>query len=110
MDEAVPVTVIDGDREATIRVEPGTVLRDALSANGFEVYGRVSRVANCGGRGLCGTCGVRIEESPPAAGYHDAAARRWGYPRLSCRIEVTEPLTVELVEKVVWGQLLPDPG
>ncbi len=107
MDERVPVTVIDGDDETTIEVESGTVLRDALLANGFEVYGSVSRVANCGGQGLCGTCGVRIKESPAPSGYHDAAAKRWGYPRLSCRIEVTEPLTVELLEKVMWGQLLP---
>ena len=106
--ERVPVTVVGGDSETTIRVPSGTVLRDALSERGFSVYGSVSRVANCGGRGICGTCGVRIEESVPAAGYHDAAAKRFGYPRLSCRITVTEPLTVELIEKVLWGQLRPD--
>jgi ferredoxin len=108
MDEPVSVTVRDGTEETTIEVASGTVLRDALLEHGFEIYGRVSRVANCGGRGLCGTCGVRIAESVPAAGYHDAAAKRWGYPRLSCRIRVTEPLTVSVVEKLVWGQLLPD--
>ena len=108
MDERVPVTVIDGGDETTIEVEPGTPLREALLANGFGVYGSVSRLANCGGRGICGTCGVRIAASPAASGYHDAAAKRWGYPRLSCRIEVTEPLTVELLEKVMWGQLLPE--
>ncbi len=102
------MTVVDGDSETTIRVPSGTVLRDALCEHGFSVYGSISRVANCGGRGLCGTCGVRIEESVPAAGYHDAAAKRFGYPRLSCRIAVTEPLTVELIEKVLWGQLRPD--
>lgn len=108
MDDPVPVTVVDGTEETTIEVAAGTVLRDALSDYGFGVYGSVSRVANCGGRGLCGTCGVRIEESIPAAGYHDAAAKRWGYPRLSCQIQVTGPLTVTLIEKTVWGQLLPD--
>lgn len=107
MDDPIPVTVIDGDDETSIEVRPGTVLREALGAHGFEVYGSVSRVANCGGRGICGTCGVRIREDLPAAGVHDAAAKRWGYPRLSCRIRVTEPITVELVEKVVWGQLRP---
>ncbi len=107
MKESVPVTVIDGDSETSIEVRSGTVLRDALLEHGFEVYGSVSRVANCGGRGICGTCGVRIREGPPAAGIHDAAAKRWGYPRLSCRIRVTEPITVELVEKLMWGQLRP---
>jgi len=107
MDDRIPVTVIDGDDEGVIEVPSGTVLRDALGAHGFGVYGSVSRVANCGGRGICGTCGVRIREEVPAAGIHDAAAERWGYPRLSCRIRVTEPMTVELLEKVMWGQLRP---
>ena len=109
MDESVPVTVVDGDEETTLSVAEGRVLRDALLEAGFDVYGTVSRRANCGGRGLCGTCGVRVREgTPEPEQWHDAAAERWGYPRLSCQIRVTEPLTVELVEKVVWGQLLPD--
>jgi ferredoxin len=109
MDEAIPVTVLDGGTETTLRVSEGAVLRDALLDTGFDVYGRVSRRVNCGGRGLCGTCGVRVREGTPAPEqWHDAAAERWGYPRLSCQVRVTEPMTVELVEKVVWGQLLPD--
>ncbi|PSQ14076.1 ferredoxin [Halobacteriales archaeon QS_8_69_73] len=110
MDESVPVTVVDGDEETTLSVAEGRVLRDALQEAGFDVYGAVSRQANCGGRGLCGTCGVRLADppAPEPEQWHDAAAERWGYPRLSCQIQVTEPLTVELVEKVVWGQLLPD--
>jgi len=108
MTEHVPVTVIDGEYETTIEVPRGTVLRDALSKRGFEVYGSVSRIANCGGRGLCGTCGVRIEDAPEPSQWHDAAAERWGYPRLSCQIRVEEPLRVELLEKVLWGQVLPD--
>jgi len=107
MSDSIPVTVRDGDTETTIDVSPGAVLRDVLSEHGFEVYGSVSRVANCGGRGLCGTCGVRIEEAIEPVGLHDAAAERWGYPRLSCRIRVEEPVTVELVEKRLWGQLRP---
>jgi len=108
MSESIPVTVRDGERKATIHVQEGRVLRDALLSHDFQVYGSVSRRANCGGRGLCGTCGVRVQEAPEPEQWHDAAAERWGYPRLSCQIQVREPLTVELVEKVVWGQLLPD--
>jgi len=107
MADRVPLTVVDGDGETTIEVPAGTVLRDALLSHGFGVYGSVSRRVNCGGRGLCGTCGVRIEDDVPAAGVHDAAAKRWGYPRLSCRITVTEPMTVRVVEKTMWGQLRP---
>ncbi|WP_420028374.1 2Fe-2S iron-sulfur cluster-binding protein [Haloglomus litoreum] len=105
----IPVTVRTGDYETTLRVERGTILRDALLEAGFEVYGSVSRAANCGGRGLCGTCGVRFEGDavPEPTHWHDRAAARFGYPRLSCRIPVDEPLTVRVPEKVMWGQLLP---
>ena len=105
--ETVTVTVVDGDEETTLDVEPGRNLREVLLEHGFGVYGRVSRVANCGGRGLCGTCGVRFEDPPNPTHWHDRAAARWGYPRLSCQVTVETDVTVELVEKVVWGQLRP---
>ncbi|MEF8809050.1 2Fe-2S iron-sulfur cluster-binding protein [Natronomonas sp.] len=107
----VPVTVIDGDEEWTFEVERGANLRRALIENGFDVYGTVSRYANCGGRGLCSTCGVAIHEGvPEPTHWHDREAERWGYPRLSCQIEVGEPMTVELLDKIVWGQVFPDFG
>jgi ferredoxin len=111
-EETVPVTVRAGDYETTLDVARGTQLRDALLDAGFEVYGPVSRVANCGGRGLCGTCGVRFEgedEAPAPDHWHDRAADRAGYPRLSCQVAVERPLTVRVPEKVMWGQLWPDP-
>jgi ferredoxin len=78
------------------------------------VYGPASRVANCGGRGLCGTCGVRFEDDgvaiPEPTHWHDRAADRCGYPRLSCRIPVERPLAVRVPPKLMWGQLWPDPG
>ena len=74
MDESVPVTVVDGDEETTLSVAEGRVLRDALLEAGFDVYGAVSRQANCGGRGLCGTCGVRLANPPAPEQWHDAAA------------------------------------
>jgi ferredoxin len=105
----VSVTVLDGDDEWTIDVERGRNLRRALCEHGFDVYGTVSRYANCGGRGLCGTCGVEIREGVPApTHWHDKAAARWGYPRLSCRIDVEEPMTVRLLDKLLWGQVMPD--
>jgi ferredoxin len=108
MDE-VELTVIDDEQEWTVEVERGANLRQALIENGFDVYGTVSRYANCGGRGLCGTCGVAIHEgAPEPSQWHDEAAERWGYPRLSCQIDVQEPMTVELLDKLVWGQALPE--
>ncbi|MFC7177616.1 2Fe-2S iron-sulfur cluster-binding protein [Halosegnis marinus] len=109
--EEVPVTVRAEGREETLSVERGANLRRALLAAGFEVYAPAARVANCGGRGLCATCGVRVEtgDGAPADAdhWHDRLAARYGYPRLSCQLTVEEPLTVEIPEKRYWGQLLP---
>ena len=109
MADSITVSVVTDNASIDLEVAEGRVLRDVLLDAGFDVYGTVSRHANCGGRGLCGTCGVRIREgAPEPEQWHDAASDRWGYPRLSCQIRVTEPMVVELVGKVVWGQLLPD--
>jgi ferredoxin len=108
MTETVAVTVVDGEDEQTIDVERGQILRDALLDRGFEVYGTVSKHANCGGRGLCATCTVDIDPQIAPEHWHDHAAVQFGYPRLSCQITVEEPLTVRLLDKHVWGQVLPD--
>lgn len=111
MHDEVTVTVRDGEEEYDLTVERGTNLRAALLEAGFEVYAPAARVANCGGRGLCATCGVRVRaadgEAPAADHWHDRLAARYGYPRLSCQLTVERPLTVELIEKRYWGQLLP---
>ena len=107
MSERVAVTVVTQDGATTVEIERGDVLRDALLEQGFDVYGTVSQYANCGGRGLCATCTVEVDPAPEPSHWHDAAAVRFGYPRLSCCIEVEEPLTVRLLDKHVWGQVLP---
>ena len=107
MDDPVSLTIVDGDDETTVEVERGVVLRDALLERGLPVYGTVSRHANCGGRGLCATCTVEVDPAPEPTHWHDAAARRFGYPRLSCQIRVDAPMTVRLLDKRVWGQVLP---
>ena len=102
-DDTVPLTVLDGDDRTTLAVESGANLRDALLDAGLSPYAPATRRLNCGGRGLCATCGVRIREGPPPDHWHDRLAERFGYPRLSCQVTVDEAMTVELVEKVVWG-------
>jgi ferredoxin len=105
------VRVLDDGDATELTATDGQNLRDLLLDAGFEVYAPAAKVANCGGRGLCATCGVRVhtdDETEPAADHwHDTLAARYGYPRLSCQLSVTEPLTVELIEKRYWGQLLP---
>ncbi|MDG5759440.1 2Fe-2S iron-sulfur cluster-binding protein [Natronococcus sp. A-GB1] len=107
MAEGIPVRVVAGNEETSIEVEPGTNLREALLERDFPVYGTVSQYANCGGRGLCSTCTVEVDPAPEPVHWHDAAAVRFGYPRLSCCITVEEPMTVRLLDKHVWGQVVP---
>lgn len=107
MGETVPVTVIQGSTETTIEIERGRTLRDALLERDFPVYGTVSKHANCGSRGLCATCTVEVDPAPEPTHWHDAAAVRFGYPRLSCCLDVEEPMTVRLLDKHVWGQVFP---
>ena len=107
MEEDIPVTVITDEEETTITVERGANLRDTLLERGFPVYGTLSRYANCGGRGLCSTCTVEVDPAPEPTHWHDAAAVRFGYPRLSCCITVEEPLRVRLLDKHIWGQVFP---
>ena len=107
MSDRIPVTVVVDGEETTIEVDRGDTLRDALLEHELPVYGTLSQYANCGGRGLCATCTVEVDPAPEPTHWHDAAAVRFGYPRLSCCIEVEEPLTVGLLDKHVWGQVLP---
>jgi ferredoxin len=102
--EAVTVTVRtdDGTRQLTAPV--GAVLRDVLRDAGISPYTRYTERLNCGGRGFCATCGVRIREGETAPDHwHDRLADRFGYPRLSCQYRLTRDVTVEIPEKRVWG-------
>lgn len=101
--ETVPLIVVDGDERTELAVEPGRNLRRALLDADLSPYAAATRRLNCGGRGLCATCGVRIREGPPPDHWHDRLAARFGYPRLSCQVAVDGPMTVELVDKRVWG-------
>lgn len=102
--ERVTIVVIDrtGERHE-LSVKSGTRLRDALVDAGHSPYTAATSRLNCGGRGLCATCGVRIRAGPSATHWHDRLAARFGYPRLSCQVVVDQPMTVELVDKLVWG-------
>jgi ferredoxin len=106
--EVVYVRVEDGEQEHLLTAPAGATLRDVLVEGNLSPYTRLTERLNCGGRGLCGTCGVRIDEGPAADHWHDALAERWGYPRLSCQVRLNEDVRVRLVEKVIWGQREPE--
>jgi len=103
-DAAFAVTVHHPAGTTTLSVPAGTVLREALLEADLSPHSRAGRRLNCGGRGLCATCGVRLADPPDPAHWHDDLAARFGYPRLSCQLRVERNLTVEVPEKLVWGR------
>lgn len=101
----MPVVTVRGrGPERRLEVAAGTVLRDALLDAGLSPYTALTQRANCGGRGLCATCGVFLDPAPPARHWHDRLAAAWGYPRLSCQVRVARDLAVEIPDKAVWGK------
>jgi len=104
MGESVSVVVVHDDGETELAVSRGRTLRDVLREAGFSPYTRFTERANCGGRGLCATCGVRLDDGVEPDHWHDRLAARFGYPRLSCQVTVDRDMRVRLVDdKLVWG-------
>ena len=97
------VVVEHAGEQAEVSVEHGAVLRDALRAAGLSPHSTVGRRVNCGGRGVCATCGVRVADPPDPDHWHDGLAARFGYPRLSCQLRVTRDMHVRIPDKRVWG-------
>jgi len=97
------VVVEHAGGQAEVSVEHGAVLRNALRAAGFSPHSTVGRRINCGGRGLCATCGVRVADPPDPDHWHDGLAARFEYPRLSCQLRVTRDMHVRIPDKRVWG-------
>jgi ferredoxin len=86
----------------------GEILRDVLLRNEVSPYSRMNERLNCGGRGLCATCGVFcLSGDPEPRHWHDRLARAFQYPRLSCQIVLTEDLEVEIPKKWIWGKRRP---
>jgi ferredoxin len=102
----IPITVLQDGEERLISAEPNTNLRWLLLEHGISPYTNITASLNCAGRGLCATCGVDIlDGAPEAEHWHDKAAQRFGYPRLSCQVTITQPLRVRIMtEKWIWGR------
>lgn len=100
------VRVLIDDQEQILKVAHGANLRRSLLNANLSPYTRITEVMNCGGRGLCATCGVWFEAGEPQPRHwHDKSAASFGYPRLSCQIDVETDMTVRLLtDKWVWGK------
>jgi len=105
MSDKVKITYILGSKKYDFEVEKGSNLRRVLLRKGFSPYTNLTKDKNCGGLGICATCGVWLHDpAPKPTHWHDKLAHKYGYPRLSCQINVHKPLTVEAVKgKKVWG-------
>ncbi len=101
--------ILHADGITELEAEPGANLRRALLAAGFSPYSALTRRANCGGRGLCATCGVWIETGEPAPRHwHDRIGHTFGYPRLSCQVTIDGDMRVRiLTDKWIWGRPRP---
>ena len=98
--------VWDGATWHTMTVSRGANLRQVLLSNDLSPYTALTERMNCGGRGLCATCGVRIDPpAPTPSHWHDVLAARFGYPRLSCQVTIDRALQVRLLpDKRIWGR------
>lgn len=104
------LTIVNDDQTITIDVARGANLRRVLLDNDQSPYTSITRITNCGGRGLCATCGVWIERGEPAPEHwHDKLANAFGYPRLSCQVTVEDDMTVRILhDKRFWGHRDPE--
>lgn len=104
------ITYLDKNTRSVLSAKDGQILLEVLKKNQVNVYGSLSKQLNCGGKGLCATCGVYLlSEDTKAHHWHDRLAKAFGYPRLSCQIKVKSDLTIQKPEgKIIWGQLLPN--
>lgn len=100
------VRIITDSQEIILSVAYGANLRRVLLDSGLSPYAVLTKRANCGGRGLCATCGVWIDSGEPVPEHwHDKLAAQFGYPRLSCQITIREDMTIRLVkDKWIWGK------
>jgi ferredoxin len=100
------ITVRNGSEIHKITVQHGANLRRSLLDAGLSPYASLTKQVNCGGRGLCATCGVWIESDPVSPKHwHDRLATQFGYPRLSCQITVESDMETSLIlDKWVWGR------
>jgi ferredoxin len=113
------IRVLHGENhseETRFEARKGDNLRRLLLAHNLSPYTAITKNLNCGGRGICATCGVRVDSDADDSGasiapdhWHDKLASRFGYPRLSCQITITDDMTVRLVDdKIIWGSRNPE--
>jgi ferredoxin len=98
----------------SIECPAGANLRVVLVRARLPLYSRVAEAIHCRGRGICGTCAVRVEG--PVSEPTEAEARRLQFfphrpdsgLRLACQCSVLGDVTVTKYEGL-WGQRTESP-
>ena len=97
----------------TVEIPQGTNLRKALLRNGISPYVGKDKFLNCFGNGLCGTCRVEVVDgkgvqtmTPMEEAALVGLAPFYGRQipknvRLSCRINVSNDMTIKTCPKIV---------
>ena len=102
------LTVYHQQKKHQIEVPEGSNLRSVLLQNNLSPYTKLTRKLNCGGNGVCATCGIiPVENVPKPLHWHDRLAAQFHYPRLSCQITIKGNMVIRLDDdKKVWGKPL----
>lgn len=92
------VTVRNLDKE--IKVAPAANLRQALLRNKVQIYSGLFKFMNCHGKGMCGSCTVRVVDNPAGLtdkSAHEAHKLRKSSPqaRLACLAEVCDDIVID---------------
>lgn len=105
MENKIFVTVKFNGDIVRISAFKGDNLRKTLIQNNVSPYSKINRKLNCGGNGICATCGVFIiGNTPNSTHWHDKLAAKFYYPRLSCQITIEEDMEIEIPKKMIWGK------
>jgi ferredoxin len=90
----------------SIEADPGTNLRQLMLHVGVSPYSGISRLTNCRGHNVCGTCAVEVvdgkgvsprseEEENTLTGNFVIARMAGKTTRLACQVKITGDVTVK---------------
>jgi ferredoxin len=94
----VPKVLVQ-EQDISFSAQPASNLRVELLKNGARIYHGIHRLLNCRGKGMCGSCLVRVVSNP--AGLTDRTQvekeKLFGanpHVRLACQAQICGDLTV----------------
>jgi ferredoxin len=94
-------------QDITIEVPKGANLRLLALEHGVDLYVFPSNLLNCRGRGLCGTCRVKVDDLRALSPRTLTDERKCGWEgknyRLACQSQVLDNMRVETNPRRVLG-------